>query len=333
MLSQPMERNKSVDIAKGILISFLIMHSIIRISLGEFHLQNDLLSMLDKVQSPLFLCYFLPAFFLISGFCTNFERNWSEFIVRQFKTLLVPNIVFTICFFLLNGKTDFLHTIMYRGGWMWFLTALFVCKIVYYFIHKYIKNDLIVFIILLAASFLGTVLNDMDTIYNYWWHRQALDLLMFLAVGHWLKSHIHDDRIWFFVLGYIATVVVCHFMNIELPIVTAGFTSTKYNWILHIILATCGSVGFLKLCSFIRYNTFLEYLGINTLVIYMFHHEILYHVLGVFADNISTNTTEASIITILASWLTTIALCLAFGWLLNSRYFKWSLGKWSLGRF
>ena len=323
-----MPRISYIDIAKGILISLLVLHHLIWTSVTFVKVPNDLLNALYDLQMPLFVGYFIQAFFVISGFCSNFSIPWRDFLWKQVKTLLVPNIAFTLLIHLYHGDfSGSLYDIIERGGWLWFVTALFVSKIVYYFVRRWIGNEYVIFGLFLVASFVGVCLNDRDAFFNYWWHRQTLTLLLFLALGNWLRRHIHNSRIWFFGAVYLVGIATCYLLHIEVPYITAGFHTTKFTWGLHVLIAAGGSIAFLKLCSYLRYSPVFEYIGQNTLVIYMLHLDILYPLIENFLDIDNKNTTEGSLLTTIAIWMTTMVLCLLLGKIIGTRYLRFMIGR------
>ena len=324
-----MSRISYIDIARGILVSLIVLHHLIGTSMNLVKVPNDFLNMLSELQMPLFVGYFIQTFFVISGFCTNFSIQWKEFLTKQVKTLLVPNIVFTILIHLYRGDiSGSFYDIIERGGWLWFFTALFVGKVVYYFVRQWVRNEYLNFGLLLVVSFAGVYLNDRDLIFNYWWHRQALTLLLFLALGNWLRSKLFDNRIWIFGIVYLAAIAACYLLHIEVPYITSGFHTTQMTWPLHVLIAVGGSVTFLKFCSYLRYSPVFEYIGQNTLVIYMLHRDILYPMIVNFLDIYNKNNTEASLLTTFAIWTATLVLCLLLGKLIGTRYLRFMIGRY-----
>ena len=323
-----MPRISYIDIAKGILISLLVLHHLIWTSVTFVKVPNDFLNTLYDLQMPLFVGYFMQTFFVISGFCSNFSIPWKEFLWKQVKTLLVPNIAFTFLVHLYHGDfSGSLYDIVERGGWLWFVTALFICKIVYYFVRRWISNEYIIFGLFLVTSLVGVCLNDHDLFFNYWWHRQALTLLLFLALGNWLRRYMHDKRIWIFAVVYLVGVAACYLLHIDVPYITAGFNATKYTWGLHVLIAVGGSVAFLKLCSYLRNSPVIEYIGQNTLVIYMLHLDVLYPLIENFLDIYNKNTTEGSLLATFAIWTATMVLCLLMGKIFGTRYLRFMIGR------
>ena len=93
-----MKRDRLLDFAKGILISMLVLHHIVDVGYRMNHIDNNVLLFMNNIQKPLITCYFIPAFFLITGMVSNFSRPFGPFVFSQFKILLLPAIVFTILF-------------------------------------------------------------------------------------------------------------------------------------------------------------------------------------------------------------------------------------------
>lgn len=291
--SKKQYRNPSVDIAKGILICFLVLHHIEWIEVGTRCVDNVLLSLFrENVFPSLFVCYFMQAFFMISGYCSNFEKDVKSFVIGQIKILLIPNAVFAVLCALYHSDLSHLpETLLLYGGGLWFLTAMFLSKVCYFFIWRALKNHVFVISILLFVSFFGTLLNQYQWFENIWWHRHAMDMAVYIAIGHLLikKNFIESNWALFFVVAYLFILIVCNLTHTALPIVTASFSCNIVSWPLHVLLATCGSIAFIKLCSYWKQNAVLEYLGRNSLIIYMWHLEVLCTFISIFEGAFITN--------------------------------------------
>ena len=271
------KRDPSIDILKGILIIFLVIHH--SSDLGNvLGIDSVALRFVAIIQRPLALCYFMQAFFLITGFCSNFEKPAKDFIINQIKLLLVPSVVFTLLFGMtsLDGLKNSALQVL-RGGAFWFLTAMLWGKIIYYVMHKKIQNKNLLLGILVLFSFGGTLLNDIDLFKNYYWHRQILDLTLFIAIGNIFKKQLVNKKLGWICLGLYATVcMVCFAIyGVKIPYVTAGFGTSAGVWLFHVILAVCGSVAVLNLCKLIKSSKILEYAGKQSLIIYVFHIHFL----------------------------------------------------------
>ena len=131
----PKERLHFMDIAKGLMITFLMFG----------HFKTDCYSLglasdsLEKLTSwhDYFLVFYMQGFFLVTGYCTNFDKPWKKFFIANIKGLIIPAILFTIIcrgiLGILEGQnaTEILRYIFGSIGY-WFLWALFFAKIIYY---------------------------------------------------------------------------------------------------------------------------------------------------------------------------------------------------------
>ena len=87
----------------------------------------------------------MPAFFCITGFCTNFGKgSVLSFIFKKFKTLVVPNIIVSLGIPFVSlaihgncGSWNLLQTIFdfVSTGGFWFLDALFFATLIYIYIY------------------------------------------------------------------------------------------------------------------------------------------------------------------------------------------------------
>lgn len=324
-------RSPYFDIAKGILIAYLIIHHIVDFSIRNFGVHDDsVLLFIREAQRPIMLCYFMQAFFLITGYCSNFQSDFKSFVIKQVKTLLFPAILFTALYYC--AKFDFVgyvETTLLYGTKFWFLTSLFFSKILYWFIQKYVRNQYWALIALLLISLLGTILNDMDLFPNYWWHRQTLDLTVFLHIGQMLKEKLNNKRLTYIALFfYIFSLGLCYLTGAKIPHVTAGFSTTINLWPVHICLSVFGSILLLKICMFIKNSVVLEYWGKNSLTIYLFQDVAITAVLAFCKRYLQTDNTLLSFTVIMIMWASILCILSIISKILESKYLKWTLGKW-----
>ena len=287
-------RNPSIDIAKGLLICLLVFHHIEWVEVGTRGVNNVLLSFFrENVFPPLFVCYFMQTFFMITGYCSNFEKDVKTFLIGQIKILLIPNAVFAVLCALYHLDISHLpETLLLYGGGLWFLTAMFLSKICYFFLWRILKSHGYVIFFSLFVSLGGAMLNQYQWFENLWWHRHAMDMMVFIAIGHLLrkKNFIDSRRALFFIAAYLLIVSIGKLSNSSLPIVTAAFSCSITSWPLHFLLATCGSIAFIKLCTYWRQNAVFEYLGRNSLIVYMWHLEVLCTFIPIFEETYLSNS-------------------------------------------
>ena len=326
------ERDHSLDMAKGFLMAFLIVHHLYDTGRSA-GIDNPVLDAIRVVQPSLFVCYFMPTFFLITGMCSNFDKKIKDFFVNQFKTLLMPAFVFILLFHFFMGepiKTCFGHIMrLFRDGKdYWFLLALFEAKLFYFFINKYIDRDYLKLALLLVLSLVGTTLNDLDSFHNYLVHRHFLDLTLFLGIGHILKKNLRSRKFFFVSLSiYIPIVVFFFLIGAKIPYVTYGFGTTLYLWPVHVMLSITGSIILLCLCQKIRVDYLIEYMGKNSLCIFLMQWYTLEMFMDNFADSLNHNTLQNMIFLYIVIFISTISIGLFVAYITNNTKLRVIMGK------
>lgn len=82
-----------LDVAKCLLIISVIVYHI-----PVFAEQNgvDGLGWMYNLR-PLFKAYFMPTFFVITGFCSTFSAtSFWQFVYKNFKLLMIPNFLIVV---------------------------------------------------------------------------------------------------------------------------------------------------------------------------------------------------------------------------------------------
>lgn len=114
------KRFSYIDVAKGILILMVVWDHLPDVYIYLLKQTNIHIEWLDRTQW-LFKIFFMPAFFCITGFCSNFNKDFKSFFVSNAKSLLIPNILLGM---IVSHSIGVGRVIMY-GGSFWFLSALF----------------------------------------------------------------------------------------------------------------------------------------------------------------------------------------------------------------
>lgn len=187
-------RLQYIDTAKGILILFLLYgHSTLYTRMLGY--EDDSMSLWGKFI-PWYNAFFMPAFFIITGFCSTYKYEFKEYLWKNIKTLLIPAVVIVTTYhyindLLLHNSLSFQHLTDLRF-WIfdkgpWFIFALFWCKILYWFLYKLSLKKRIVLIAFIY--FLGLALAHIRIIPNVQAHLQSMLLLPYIAFGAYLKDH------------------------------------------------------------------------------------------------------------------------------------------------
>ena len=158
----------------------------------------------------------MPAFFVITGLCSNYNCGWKSFLYKQVKTLLLPAFMLA----LLQHAIEWLFTdysfyigikVFLKGVSYWFLFALFTAKVIYFVVNKIIGSINKKLFVTLMLSFASVVIYDhFPQISNYWCWIHALGLIPFLALGELLKIYdLLDNKKVILISGGIPCVSDC----------------------------------------------------------------------------------------------------------------------------
>lgn len=119
--SKSMERLRFIDATKGILIFLVIAGHVpfAMIKLGG--IPSSAIELWGEINYNTFASFYMPSFFFITGYCSNFSKPLETFIKDNLATLILPCL-------LLSSPTN------------WFVMALFVAKLLYYYINRLCKK-------------------------------------------------------------------------------------------------------------------------------------------------------------------------------------------------
>lgn len=270
------KRNEVIDIMKGIGIIAVIIGHMGSVSIIPFHI--------------FIFSFHMPLFFIIAGYFFKPNNNFINKFKRDFSRLVIPYlftasilVVFNILqSFIGEEKKPDVITIgiisalfgsgayhfspiwgnMPAIGAIWFLLALFWCRVVYNYIacktqHKY----LIAGIIAICATLIDKYLINLPfTILP------GLSGMMFYLIGNWLKTHK---------VSYIIIIIslVCWIISILYSQI--GMVVCNYGLYPIDIMGACGGTAFIywisKYCAKTKLKSLFVWLGVNSLVLLCFH--------------------------------------------------------------
>lgn len=330
-------RIKYFDIAKGMLICCLVYGHMLFYARIEGI--ND--SVIPIMQKGIYLynAFFMQTFFIITGWCSSFNKKFNLFLWGQCKSLIIPSAILILISSLLQiaiwgnsykGPSANLLSWFSLGG-PWFIISLFWSKLIYWFIIKlnYRKQ----FLVLGLLYMLGIALNILNIIPNYSYHRHVLLMLPYLFVGHYCKNHmdIVNRRLWLFafigVISIGAQFVFSQFVSFyTIPTHDANIWINKTFYI-HIVNVITGSAFVLWLSKKINHNHILETLGKGTLLIYLWNG---------FINRIAINIIPHNLVSIVHECLFYILVyifMLVLSYLLiriiyGTKKLSWIVGKW-----
>ena len=285
------QRIKYIDVAKGILIVFVCLGHITGIAEEYGGVHHNYFSHTGFLLSKLYTPFYMQAFFFITGLTTNFDKPFVVFIKQNFKRLIIPYISFSILYALFN-KFFFGHDLLFTEmdgenlffliESYWFLSVLFISKILFWFICK-ISNQIIELILCLVIFLIGLSFsayylkwNGTSHWHNYFHYRCALMILIFIWTGHFFKQHPSSvfTKIYATVL-YMMILIGSYLFHYSLPSVGHNTTLAYHQIPFHILIATLGSFFVLYLSKILENNKYLQECGKQSLTIYTTHYLVL----------------------------------------------------------
>lgn len=190
----------------------------------------------------------MPLFFMIAGFFIKFELSIKEFIIKDFKRLMVPYFIFAIVGLVLETikrmalhreSLDYIHELQGIFIWMdmsslintyafvlWFLPVLFFARVVLVVINKLVENIFIQFFIILilfSISFLVQLPFGIDNSFN---------ALLFVFLGSLFFRFYQNSKI-LYVLPFVLIGLVIYIGVPSLDMATKNYQ----NIILNIVFA------------------------------------------------------------------------------------------------
>lgn len=271
-------RKSYIDIAKGILIICLCFHHFPQ-ALKQLNIFGGGDFSFIWLTYKFYACYFMQAFFIISGLCSNFEKDLKSFFYGNLKGLVIP----AICFDIIIRIISYIAWGKFSGNGFWFLYTLFACKMLYWGINKInIRQgwkDAGLFLISLlmiriAAFCKGHNLEDFNLLY----YQNVLAMFFFLHIGVFLKRFTsHHDRIFLFGTLVFILLLGSHLIyGLTMPFVGAGIGSLDRIYIPHYIMfSLSGSFCILYVSKMINTCRIFEKIGRVSLLIYGFHFIVL----------------------------------------------------------
>lgn len=143
------QRIRYFDLAKGFLMILVVLH---HIHMHGAKILGDLsVSVFLDYADDYWVMWFMPAFFMITGICSNYDKPFKDFIYANFKGLIIPSVCLGFFFIILGelfiGPLYFLQECkrllleyIPNGGVLWFLPALFVCKTIYWGLLRIVES-------------------------------------------------------------------------------------------------------------------------------------------------------------------------------------------------
>lgn len=328
-----------IDVFKGLLIITVVIHHAPLVCVKYCNPYLDTYWINNFI-----IAFFMPAWFVATGYTSNFNKPFLPYLWSNFKGIMIP--CFTL--YCINHVLHCINSILFedaswmtwshilnpgirtfisKGGFYWFLSALFIAKIVYWIVCK-LENYFLISTVCIVLSMGGACLYSTG-LPDPFFIQHALMLTVFLHIGkylklyedYWMRKSIHI--LWLF----LAIVSLMSILRIEIPTVTRDVTVTLFNYPIFFILSSMGSLSLWYVAKRISRNSLLEYMGQGSLVMYAFN----YVTLSIMANSIILYfhpvMVYTSIICLVSIIISSLAILTLFYWFMNHKYIKIIIGK------
>jgi fucose 4-O-acetylase-like acetyltransferase len=279
----------------------------------------------------------MPAFFVITGFCSNFNKPFGTFFWQNFKTLKIPAIIFGTFLALVTMINHHSFSVANVGhhlglslveSGLWFLDALFLAKILYWVLLKMSHNRVVLALLCFCVFLVGLLLfknNIPNNDYGNVCH--AFMLTLFLCAGHQLKGWDCSLLVKTIVGGgvFVSTLVLISLLEIKVPYITNKISIDWVAVIPFLLLSLAGSLAILGLSELIGKNKWLEYVGRNSLVFYMFNTFALNISVKLLSKYMTSHLLSVALYLIVMAL--TCAILIVVTKIINTKYLRFTLGK------
>lgn len=316
-----------IDTAKGILIVLVVLYHIPPLCMND-GVKNYAIEQVGAITRPMFDSFFMPAFFLISGFCTNFRKGIKDFAYKQGKTIIMPTISIGIIISLLGGCIPNLLALFNMVWYNWFIMALLISRTIYYVMANCINNSILkisISIFLLSAA---VYIHSQTSFLNFGYFLQGLIAVFFICLGDTIKRNGISNCIYLVLsVAFVIGVTIAETTKLYRPRVVIDFVWGIKYIPFYIILSVCGSALCILLAKIVD-NRYLRIMGTQSLIIFLVHpffiHQLNQHLL----TSIPHHSGIEGLMYFCILFVFTIGMSMGGAFLLNQKYLRLLIGKW-----
>ncbi len=294
-------RNQTIDILKAAAI-FLVVVGHVMVSLYPDNYN-------EKLIFKICYSFHMPLFIFIGGVLTAFKSNEKllqvKWIFNCFKRLIIPYIIWTIIYCLLNQRHDFINA-LFLDPILWYLINLFICHLILFISEHTRKFKVVTAVVIYILFFiLYGVFRDNNLVI-----KNVAMFFPFYIFGHilfrikektWVKQL--KKYLWIGALLYPISMIFYTYKQYDMVIakIQGILGITSFGGLIHIaalfynhfVVATLGIMFIWFLTEFLLNFKVLKnslaaaaHLGKYTMFIYVLESLTSYIVSGDFMNNI-----------------------------------------------
>lgn len=283
------DRIEWVDVSKYICIMFVMLS----------HLESG-----SKILDCMYTPFFLTVFFFCSGYVYKNEDEFKEFMFKKIRGLLIPWFIFSNFNIILSAIFSFnshgslvseltwnIFQIRGKGDELWFVSALFMAFIPFYFLVKLSENDVKkgainnynVIIISWVLSLFSIIYNNYINPDIFPWKSSALpwhieyifQAVFFMILGYYFRTTFEKtfdkynnklNRKFIFCL-YIILVLISFLFEDRMIL----HVKIIFNYIIQVM----GIILIVIFSKLIKSTKYIKFIGRNTILYFALHGKVL----------------------------------------------------------
>lgn len=325
-------RKSWIDLCKGILILLVVFFHESRQGLSEVELDSEVLRNATRLEF-MYVPFFMSAFFLISGYCSNFDKDFKSFFISNFKGLILQSFSIALfaglLLFIITWNSASFHIGLSpsfkSGGLLWFTIALFEAKIIFWLQKKYLRRHQYILLSNIFFIIVGSMLTHLGykeylNIYH------AFALVPFIQIGFFIKDQYLLSK------KLLLNSIICLFIGILMYMllgVRISLCSIIGTWMfeplfipLFLLLSIPGCILVLILSKFIESSSFFVFYGKDSLAIYILHLIIWPQLLSYIGRPLCSLNLIFQVFYFIVLFFVCIAICGLFVRLINIPYVR-----------
>lgn len=324
-------RKQYIDITKGVLI-LLVCFGHLTLVANTNNFCSEIGYYIQSV-SIAFQPFYMAAFFFITGFCSSFNVSIGDFLLRNFKALIIPCCTFNLFFCLKHFSIENLLLLADN----WFVDTLLCCKVLCWLSLK-IKHQRVLWLLMFSSYLVGCVVGafyNVDFEGPYLYPAKTLIFLPFLYLGVLAKEKGVDFKGKGVLLSFAIYVMAWLFSFFFLSGVPTYYGNLKVNYdgvFPNIVLSLAGICMILQLCKWMEtsglepMNRFISWCGRSSLIIYLTHLGFYARISARVVPYIDSDL--GRVLFLVALFAVTVAIGLLISFILSKPKLCWLIGKW-----
>lgn len=328
------KRIEWIDIGKFICIMFVMLAH-----LGEGMPKDSML--LRKFYTP----FIMEVFFFLAGYVYRQPESFKAHLGKKAKTLLLPwfilsNLDILLTYIISFGKAKNIGSLFVWNllqirscnDGVWFVAALFLAFIPFYFFIKW-DSPINACLLSAALSFASVLVkHDFPSHWLPWgvtafpWHLEyVFQAMMWMVLGYYFK--IYGEKYFDKINTVKGRLVLwtCFLVSVYLPTFGGGL-------ILPYIRSIFGVSAVIASCKILKSNKYINFVGANTLTYFAFHGKLCVFIEKalpfVLGGAYAVCTTTNGLVELLLIVLTVVlSFILIVPSIIINKWFPWMVGK------